>query len=58
MTLDEHLQIEEILAEANAFGLKQEVIHTAAKLAAAPNHGERTYSLHQTIKVQENKIKQ
>tara|TARA_Y100000287_G_scaffold185900_1_gene190624 strand:+ start:1599 stop:1757 length:159 start_codon:yes stop_codon:yes gene_type:complete len=35
MTLDEHLQIEEILAEANAFGLKQEVIHTAAKLAAA-----------------------
>lgn len=35
MTLDEHLQIEEILAEANAFGLKQEVIHTAAKLSAA-----------------------
>ena len=35
MTLDEHLQIEEILAEANAFGLKQEVIHTAVKLAAA-----------------------
>ena len=35
MTLDEHLQIEEILAEANAFGLKQAVIHTAAKFAAA-----------------------
>jgi len=35
MTLDDHLQIEEILAEANAFGLKSEVIHTAAKLAAA-----------------------
>ena len=35
MTLDEHLQIEEILAEANAFGLKQEVIRTAAKFVAA-----------------------
>lgn len=35
MTLDEHLQIEEILTEANAFGLKQEVIHTAAKFTAA-----------------------
>lgn len=35
MTLDEHIQIEEILAEANSYGLKTEVMHTAAKLAAA-----------------------
>lgn len=35
MTLDDHIQIEEILAEANAHGLKQEVIHTAAKFCAA-----------------------
>ena len=29
MTLDEHLYIEEILAEANAYGLKAEVLKSA-----------------------------
>lgn len=32
MTLEDHIQIEEILAEANAYGLKLEVIETAEKL--------------------------
>ena len=35
MTLDEHIQIEEILAEANAHGLKSEVTNTASKFIAA-----------------------
>jgi hypothetical protein len=32
MTLEDHIQIEEILAEANAYGLRPEVIDTAEKL--------------------------
>ena len=32
MTLDDHIQIEEILAEANAYGLKSEVFEAAQKL--------------------------
>ena len=31
MTLEDHLQIEEILAEANAYGLKSEVAQTAVQ---------------------------
>jgi hypothetical protein len=31
MTLDEHIQIEEILSEANAHGLRIEVQETASK---------------------------
>jgi len=33
MALEDHLQIEEILAEANAYGLKSEVAQTAALFA-------------------------
>ena len=33
MALEDHLQIEEILVEANAYGLKSEVAQTAALFA-------------------------
>ena len=52
MTLDEHIQIEEILAEANSYGIKQEVMHTAAKFAAAGYDNLDSYVLafHEWVK--------
>jgi hypothetical protein len=37
MTLTDYIQIEEILAEANAHGLKPEVIDLASKIEALHN---------------------
>lgn len=45
MTLDEHIQIEEILAEANAHGLKLEVARTASKFTAAGYSSLEAYTL-------------
>lgn len=45
MTLDDHIQIEEILTEANAYGLRAEVQECANKfLADGFNHHE-AYSM-------------
>lgn len=35
MTLDDYIQIEEILAESNAYGLRKEVQETASQLIDA-----------------------
>tara|TARA_B100000963_G_scaffold41477_1_gene30828 strand:- start:14789 stop:14959 length:171 start_codon:yes stop_codon:yes gene_type:complete len=45
MTLDEHLTIEEILAEANAYGLKAEVQATANKLLNDGYDYESAYTM-------------
>jgi len=45
MTLDEHLTIEEILAEANAYGLKAEVQATANKLLLEGYDYESAYTM-------------
>jgi hypothetical protein len=45
MTLDEHLLIEEILAEANAYGLKAEVTKWANKLLKEGYSYEESYNM-------------
>ncbi|MDA9262816.1 hypothetical protein OAC86_00600 [bacterium] len=45
MMLEDHLQIEEILAEANAYGLRSEVTQTAAQFTKEGYSNLDAYSL-------------
>lgn len=44
MTLDQHIYIEEVLSEANAYGLKAEVQKSANKFLEAGDNYEDAYA--------------
>lgn len=45
MTLDQHIYIEEVLAEANGYGLKPEVIRSANKFLSEGYNYEEAYTM-------------